>query len=676
MLVTVAIAKTFCRALEKLPHDLQNQVKTTVFDFQQDPLAPGFSLHQVDRSQYQGWWSLRVNDDLRIILCHQGGSYILCHVDHHEDAYRWARQRRCDIDATGALRVILTQEEIVKVVRRVEVDAPLSRYSPEYLIRLGVPEEWVETLRNASEEGLIALIDEFPEEVWERIEDLLKGKPVPIPVPIAVEDPLRHPDNRRRFWTPENLQELERSLNLPWEQWLVYLHPLQRSAVEARYNGPARVSGGAGTGKTVVAVHRTAELARRYPSARILLTTFSRTLAVQLKKQLALLTSKIPNNVTVAHLHSLARRWGTQRYGSDFTIVDDKALRAYMNTLLEKTCLTFSSGFVWKEWQHVIDMWNVRTLDDYLSIPRIGRKAPLRPEGRRQLWNVFQEMWRWLESSNAVTWIGLCYRLLEESGSLPKYRCVVVDEAQDFGPAELKLIRAICGATEDDLFLCGDAEQRIYRTGSPWSALGIQTRGRSTRLRVNYRTTAQIQCFAESLLPEYATDEDELVDQDSYLRPLALLRGAEPYVRPCSTPEQEADALTEWFWLRVREGYRLGEMAVFARSRGYIEEHIAPELENRGLPVHWLDDHELPDGDRVNIGTAHRAKGLEFKVVAVVGASDYWFPCRPALVELEDPMERQDFERQERQLLYVACTRAREKLWVSFCNTASPFLRK
>ncbi|MGQ9486505.1 MAG: UvrD-helicase domain-containing protein [Armatimonadota bacterium] len=674
MLGQVSWAKTFQDSLKKLSPVEQKQVKVTVYDFFENPTAPGHSLHQVDKAPYPNWWSLRVNDDLRIILAYQADAYILCYVDHHEEAYRWARRRRFEQDVTGSLRVVLLEEEIQRIIRRVEVDAPLSRYEREYLVSIGIPSSWVDYVRHASEEELIDLIDEFPEEVWERVEELLKGKPVKPPERAAVENPLRHPDSRRRFWTPASLEELQRSLELPWEKWLVYLHPLQREAVEAHTSGPARVSGGAGTGKTVVAVHRAAELSRRYPKERILLTTFTRTLAQHLRHQLQLLTGKVPFNVTVANLHSLARSWCTKLYADTFSIAKEQEVAQQLESLRQSLCPTFSSGFVRMEWERVIEPWNIRTLEQYLNTQRIGRKAPLRIEDRRKLWHVFEALWQWLDQNNLLTWSTLCYRLAGDVSQLPKYRCIVVDEAQDFGPAELMLIRTLCPENTDDLFLCADAEQRIYRTVSPWSTLGIHTRGRSTRLRVNYRTTRQIQHYAERILPEYAEQEDDLLDETLSLRPLPLLRGEAPRIRPAISETSEAELLAEWLILRAQEGYRLGEMGVFARTRNYLKEHIVPVLEKYGLPVHWLDDHQLPDPDHINVGTAHRAKGLEFKVVAVVGVSDFWFPLRPALNEIDDPVERMEFQRMERQLLYVACTRAREKLWVSYFGAPSPFL--
>jgi len=670
--VQVAIADRFQAALCRLSAEEQAIVKQTCYDFMQNPSSPGFSLHRVDRARYKNWWSLRVNDDLRIILSHQGQYYVLCYVGHHDDAYRWAEQRKFERAEGGAVRVVLLQEEVQKVIRTQEVDAPLSRYSADYLRKLGVPAEWCEALCYASEDDLIELIDEFPAEVWERIERLFRGEVVPEPVRVEVADPMLHPDSRRRFWTPRSLEELQHALDLPWEKWLVYLHPQQRDVVERRYNGPARVTGAAGTGKTVVAVHRTREMTLRYSGKPILLTTFSKSLAERLRHQLRLLMGNIPRQVRVQHLHQFAVSYWHLQTDQSVSIVDDLQQEQYLEQLYRQTTLPVSLGFLRLEWQSVIEPWGLRTLEDYLQTERYGRKVALPRERRAQIWGVFEQMWRWLDEQNGFTWSTLCYAVAKSVRGDPPFRCVIVDEAQDFGPAELTLVRALCTPDEDDLFLCGDAGQRIYRVMTPWSRLGVVTQGRSTRLYVNYRTTAQIQQQAERLLPEHIDSEE--YEERSYLRPLALLRGEVPVVRSFYDRSAEAEGLAEWIWQRLREDYQTGDVAVFARAHLLLEEFVSA-LEKRGLACCRLSETAMPNPERIAVGTTHRAKGLEFKVVAVVGVDDFWFPCQAELQRLEDPQEREAFINQERQLLYVACTRARERLWLSYTGRPSQFLQ-
>ncbi len=673
MFVQPVFANTFFRALKELSPTEQDLVRRTCFDLMQDPTSPGFSIHRLDKCQYRHWWSLRVNDDLRIIFAHHDQYYVICYVGHHDDAYRWAEKRRYDASPGSAARVVLLQEEVEKIIRKQEVDAPLSRYTAEYLQSIGVPKEWAEALRYASEEDLIELIDEFPGEVWERIEKLLRNEVVPEPVRVQVDDPVKHPDWRRRFWTPQSLDDLKRALDMPWEQWLVYLHPQQRTAVERRYSGPARVTGAAGTGKTVVAVHRTRELALCYPSQPILLTTFSRNLAMALQYQLKLLMGKVPWHVHVRHLHQLAARLWLQHTGNEAHIMDDTEQEHHLDALCEEMRLPVTPAFMRLEWNQVVEPWNIRTLDAYLEAERYGRKTPLSPERRRQIWGVFERMWQWLDEHNAVTWSTLCYRVADMVRNAPPFRSVVVDEAQDFGPAELTLVRALSAPQEDDLFLCGDAWQRIYRVVTPWSRLGIFTQGRSTRLYVNYRTTRQIQQHAEKLLPETVDSEDS--EETSFLRPLAVLRGEPPVVRAFTCREAEAEGLAEWIWMRINEGYQPNDIAVFARANSLLNEYVS-ELQKHGISCCRLKESALPAAGSVAVGTTHRGKGLEFKVVAVVGVDDFWFPCHPELQRLTDPQERHAFINQERQLLYVACTRARERLWISYSGSPSPFLSR
>ena len=252
-----------------------------------------------------------------------------------------------------------------------------------------------------------------------------------------------------------------------------------------------------------------------------------------------------------------------------------------------------------------------------------------------------------------------------------RYDHVVVDEAQDFGPAELKLLRALTPAGDNDLFLCGDVGQRIYFPGFSWLSLGIDTRGRSSRLKLNYRTTEPIRRFADRLLPGTITGSDgELEARDS----ISLLNGPDPEVRVCHSARDESKALGEWIKFLLDDGYKPNDIAIFARTDALGSERAYPALTSLGLGAHKLSDDEPPTGDAVFLGTMHRAKGLEFRAVAVMAAGDVAIPLRSVLDSLEDHGDRQEFIDQERRLLYVACTRARERLFLSCTGTPTAFL--
>ncbi len=305
------IADTFTDSLARLTGDEQKAVKTTAFDLQMNPAAPGMQLHKLTKAKDKDFWSVRVNEGMRLIVHRTADSLLLCYVGHHDDAYRWAERRKIERHPrTGAAQLV----EIRETVREIEIPkyveaAPRSMSAPpkpslfthtteDELLGYGVPSEWVKDVLAANEDTLFELTDHLPREASEALLELATGnKPKP-PQPIAAgADPFAHPDAQRRFRVMTNVEELQRALEYPWEKWTVFLHPAQRDLVEKKYSGPVRVSGSAGTGKTIVALHRAVHLARANPAARVLLTTFSPTLAGFLKRKLDRL---IGNEPTIA----------------------------------------------------------------------------------------------------------------------------------------------------------------------------------------------------------------------------------------------------------------------------------------------------------------------------------------------------------------------------------------
>src|SRR5579884_1606201 len=283
------IADTFTDSLARLTGDEQKAVKTTAFDLQLNSAGPGMSFHKLEKAKDKNFWSIRVNHDIRLIIHKTGASLMLCYVDHHDKAYAWAERRKLETHPqTGAAQFVEIRERvqeipIPKYVQKPEQGKPLlfANLSDDQLLGYGVPVEWVEDVRAANEDSFFTLVEHLPREAAEALFSLAVGG-VPSPPaperPVAlrsfattararmaaatIADPFAHPDAQRRFRVISSTAELERALDYPWEKWITFLHPDQRQLVEKLYNGPARVSGSAGTGKTIVALHRAAFLAR------------------------------------------------------------------------------------------------------------------------------------------------------------------------------------------------------------------------------------------------------------------------------------------------------------------------------------------------------------------------------------------------------------------------------
>ncbi len=384
------IADTFTDSLTRLTGEEQRAVKTTAFDLQIDPAAPGMQFHKLDRAKDKNFWSVRVNRGVRLIVHRTPQSLLLAYVGHHDAAYQWAERRRLETHPmTGAAQWVEVRERVEEVVIPRYVEAPaapkpavFASVDPEDLLRCGVPLEWLDEVRGATEDGLLELAPHLPAEAAEALLDLATGvvpmklRPVSEAPPSELIEPqaeeanppaveaeaFEHPDARRRFRTVANVEELERALEYPWEKWTVFIHPAQREAVERDYGGPARVAGSAGTGKTIVALHRAVFLARAHPDARVLLTTFSGTLANALRTKLRRLIGNEPRIAERLEVHAtnaIGRRLHDLNLGRS-----QIASREVVRELLKEAADAgegpkVSLRFLVAEWNEVVDAWQI-----------------------------------------------------------------------------------------------------------------------------------------------------------------------------------------------------------------------------------------------------------------------------------------------------------------------------
>lgn len=380
------ISDTFIDSLSKLSNQEQKAVKTTVFDLQINPANPGLQFHKLDNAQDLRFASVRVNRDIRLIVHRSQNSLLVCYVGHHDDAYRWAQRRKLETHpTTGAAQLVEVRETIQEIV--IPSYVPEVRQKPklfagiadEQLLRFGVPHEWLEDVRNANEDTLLELTDHLPAEAAEALLELATGgTPIEAEVAAPTADPFAHPDALRRFRTMSEAEDLERALEYPWEKWTVFLHPMQQQIVIGDYNGPARVYGSAGTGKTVVALHRAVYLAKTNPHTRVLLATFSEALANALQAKLRRLIHNQPrlgDQIEVYAMNAIGERLYQLNLG-DLRIASEKVIKDLLAQAAEATGNTkVSTKFLITEWEQVVDAWQLDSLKSYQSVPRLGRKT-------------------------------------------------------------------------------------------------------------------------------------------------------------------------------------------------------------------------------------------------------------------------------------------------------------
>ena len=411
------IADTFIDSLARLTDKEQKLVKTTAFDLQMNPANPGFQFHKLDKARDPNFWSVRVNMDIRLIVHRTAESLMMCYVDHHDDAYRWAQKRKLETHPkTGAAQIVEIRETVKEITIPKYVESKtISQKKPllfahipdDELLAYGVPAEWINDVHQVNEETLLYLVDHLPEEAAEALLDMATGsKPKTVPQTQIGSDPFSHPDAQRRFRVMGNVDELARALDYPWEKWTVFLHPDQRQIVEKDYTGPVRVSGSAGTGKTIVALHRAVFLARANPDARILLTTFSGTMANALRTKLRRLIHHEPRlgeRLEIYSMSDIGKRIYELTFGR-FQIITRDDIKALLNDAAEKTeGHKFSSHFLLTEWEDVVDAWQIESWEGYRDAKRLGRKTRLPEKQRVILWSIFDQVRIVLKEKNRVT---------------------------------------------------------------------------------------------------------------------------------------------------------------------------------------------------------------------------------------------------------------------------------
>ncbi|ESR27068.1 3'-5' exonuclease [Lutibaculum baratangense] len=712
------LADTFTSSLGKLSNAEQKQAKLSAFDLQADPSRPGLQMHRVDKSRDPNFWSLRVSRDLRIIVHRSGDSVLLAYVGHHDDAYDWAIRRRIEVHpTTGSLQIAEVREAVVELDRpraaqqsgfdfdggtdadvegagdatsgRGSEDdrrsAPKSAPRPifvaldgEALSSVGVPQDWVDDIRQASEDRFLDLAEHLPPEAAEALLVYAATGQLPPAEPASAEaqaDPFQHPDTRRRFRVLDGAEELAAALEWPFEKWAVFLHPSQRAVAERRFRGPARVAGSAGTGKTVVALHRVMAALRADPQARVLLTSFSDPLAAALKRKLKVLTAARPDmleRVLVAPFLQVAKQLHTLATGREPTLASNALVDSLLRRGAEDAGETASDNFLRSEWHHVVDAWQITDVETYGTIPRMGRKSRLSASRRASLWPIFERVRTELAQRAVMTEAALFSAVTDawtNRGDSP-FDHIVVDEAQDLGVAELRMLAAIAPEGDDALFFAGDLGQRIFQQPFSWRGLGVDVRGRSSTLRVNYRTSHQIRRAADRLLPQALRDTDGLEDDRRGV--VSVFDGVEPQIVLAESEEDETTAVAAFLMAQVEAGTAPAEIGLFVRDNSQRPRALA------AVAAAGLCGAETGEADRTGpiVDTMHLAKGLEFRSVVVLGCDEDALPSMERLSSVSDEFELDEVMATERQLLYVACTRARDYLLVTGVSPGSVFIEE
>jgi hypothetical protein len=665
--VNFLIAESFTTSFNRLSGQDQKAVKASVFDLQMDPTGNGLQLHRIDKSKDRNFWSARVNRDVRLIIHKTRESLLVAYVGHHDDAYAWAERRRIEAHPrTGAIQIVevreLTEAPVPAAPQATPAPALFARLDDNALLSIGVPADWLADVRAATEDGFFALAQHLPAEAAEALLEYAATGRLTAPA-TAATTPFTHPDALRRIRPIADQEELEQALSYPWEKWGVFLHPSQRTLVERPFSGPARVAGSAGTGKTIVALHRAVRLARENPQARILLASFSQPLADAMAKKLLVLapeTGGIVPRITTASFQGIAEQMYQLEHGVRPRIASDIVLRERLRNA-GANLKGFSERFLLSEWTNVIDAWGINSPDAYAAVQRMGRKSRLGPNQRASLWPVFQAVREALAAERYTTWAEVFTSLaaaLSQREHKP-FDHVIIDEAQDLAPAELRFFAALAPAKADGLFLAGDVGQRIFQHPYSWASLGVDVRGRSSTLKVCYRTSQQIRRAADRLLPVVLRDTDGLEDERRGI--VSVFDGPAPEVHTFAGTEAEAGFVRTKIEGWIEAGIAPREIGLFVRMAQLVPRAKAAIMEIAGT-------------DDTVTAPMSLAKGLEFRAVVVMACDQGILPLDERVADAADEAELDDIYETERRLLYVACTRAREHLLLTGVTPASEYL--
>lgn len=667
--VKIIVSNAVIKCMTALPAAVQSKGLEFMLKFQTDPHSPGINYEIIQAAKDKNLRSVRIDQGYCGIVFRapKNNVFVWLHIDLHDEAYAWAARHQMSINPVNGALTLTNITFVEETVRRRSAPLP-SEPEPVYagladrdLMALGVPEEMLPAVRTIRVEGdLDTMQPELPVEAYEGLFLVLAGDSVSrilaeretrVDQTIDTEDFARaaeRDESRSRFYVVEGENDLQAILSAPLEQWRVFLHPTQRRLATRNLNGPSRILGGAGTGKTVLAMHRAKYLASALVGTdkKLLFTTFTTNLALDIEDGLKSICSpEALQRIDIINLDALVFRvLKSRRYeheiAFDFQAKCEPVWEAAMVDF--DPSLEVSREFVRDEFEQVVLAQGLATRDEYREAPRRGRGVVLSRKKRDALWEIF-ENYRLQLSAKGLKEPDDAYRdagaILAQEGHAP-YAHVVVDETQDFGPQALRLIRALVAPGSNDLLFVGDGHQRIYpKNKASMSLCGIDIRGRSKKLYLNYRTTEEIRREAVSLLENMEVDDLD-GGNDEIGRYKSLLHGPVPErIQGASMESIHAGILA--FIGQCLENNRDAKIGVMAETNKQRDQ-LAKQIREAGYKVATVKHRErLSRKDaQIYAMTLHRAKGLEFDAVAIVIHH-----------ELDDNL---------RKLVYVGMSRAKQ----------------
>jgi mRNA-degrading endonuclease RelE of RelBE toxin-antitoxin system len=691
--MTVGITKQFFESYHRLGSVVQKRAFEVLELFGTEDSKTGTKLEKLKNSASGNTYSIRVDQSYRIILGKSGKEdiFVALFVANHDDAYNWAQTHKFEQNpVTGVLQIFRSVEstslESIKVEHQLHEnsDFPIfSNLSDEDLYRLSVPSEWViQILKVRSYVELEGLKKYLPTDTFEALCLIASGESFSevldlfnyVPLTGAPEDP--KPNIGRDIHVPKSFDDLAKVLDQPLGRWRIFLHPAQDYIVRKNWKGPVRISGGPGTGKTVCVLHRAKIILESDPEANVLITSFDRFLALDLRILLgSLISPDQMRRVTVISLDE----WAAQQLkilgvkGSLANFSTDKYFDIWRQ-LAQKHQPNYQPRFLAEEFESVILEQSVKSISDYVRVKRVGRGTRISGEDRINIFRIFEEFQKEI-SVRDVVFSQSAYDLIRDgitSGNLKKvFTHVLADEIQDFGIPALRLLSSICQGDSPRVFMVGDVNQRIRSLKGSFSNLGLNIRGRSRILRINYRTPRLVYEKAIAVKCNSFPVEDGSLGSTA-----SLFDGVYPKIEVYKTELEEFESFHDWLQL-TRQDVMDEEICIVTRTVTQLQ-RVQATLFQVGVPTYQIRgnvfDHSAIEG--VRLSTIHRIKGLEFSAVAILGANAKSIPLKNAVDQCSDEETRDDMRLRELNAFFVAMTRTRGDLWISGSPDLTTFLTK
>jgi superfamily I DNA/RNA helicase len=672
--------------LIELPKNTAKKVLEFRKKFRENSKSAAIHLEPISTFKDPQLRTARIDDKYRAIIRvpESGDHYHLLWVDNHDEAMDWAKNKVFQWNAITQTAQIFTSPESITEEVNYEEEKPqglFASYGDDQLLDIGVPDNLLKLVKSVQDLNELEKIEKFlPEDSFENLFYLSEGINVDILIAEIREGISSSTDadeqfnsiNNKRSFVEVDDDLVNEFVNGELSKWQIFLHPSQRKLVESSFKASMKVTGGAGTGKTVVAMHRLKHLISnedKTDGRKILFTTFTNALTNNLKELLKKLQID-PSRYILNNIDAVARELGmvTSILTQSSRVLDlphSKTSNEVWETILDENLSEFDISFLSKEYQEVILYNDVQTLDTYLRTSRMGRGKTISRKAKYDVWSLVEKYEAYKAKHNFIDRLQLFNKVaahIAQQAERP-YKHVIADEIQDMSNVELRFLRSLTEERGDDLFLVGDPYQRIYDKKLNFSKAGISVRGkRSKQLRINYRTTEEIKKVALTTIKglNYDDFDGEMESLSGYL---SLFHGSKPTYSIFVTKDEEHQYILEQIEKMYSSGMKYSDMVLASRTRDALKE-LKTLLHNAKLPYRDITAGQ-GNAEGVSLSTFHGMKGLEFKAVILSDVNNRTCPLLYSSFDEKEASEKEAHLNSEKSLMYVAMTRAVSLLYIT-----------